>query len=92
MYSHLLRYFARVILLNLCLGQAIPAELHVTPEGNDASDGTLSTPLKTVQRACDAAKAGDTIFLHGGTYREGVVLKGISGTDAAPITIAAFKA
>ena len=92
MYSHLLRYFARVILLNLCLGQAIPAELHVTPEGNDTSEGTLSRPLKTVQRACDAAKAGDTIFLHGGTYREGVVLKGISGTDAAPITIAAFKA
>lgn len=67
------------------------AEIHVAPGGNDTANGAPDTPLQTIQRACDTAKPGDTIFLHGGTYREGVMMKSITGTASAPVTLVAAK-
>ena len=45
-------------------------EYHVSPKGNDANDGSLSSPLKTISAAALLAKAGDVITVHPGTYRE----------------------
>ncbi|NBV24024.1 MAG: pectate lyase [Proteobacteria bacterium] len=72
---------------------------YVAPTGDDAAPGTLAKPFATVQRAQQAAAAGDTVFLRGGTYamREDQIAsrKGIfasvmvldkSGTPDQPIT------
>jgi len=57
-------------------------------KASDANSGTAEYPFATLTKACQIAKAGDTVIVHGGTYRE--VLKPLNdGTASAPIT---FKA
>jgi hypothetical protein len=47
-------------------------EFHVSVKGNDSSDGSSLKPFKTIGIAVQHAFAGDTITVHGGTYREWV--------------------
>lgn len=58
----------------------------------DASDngaGTEAQPFRAMSRAAELAKAGDTILVHAGTYRERVApTRG--GEPGRPITYAAF--
>ena len=50
---------------------ALPAaEYHVAITGNDESPGSLTKPLRTIQRAADQARPGDAIVVHEGLYRE----------------------
>lgn len=63
---------------------------YVSTTGNDtAGTGTLSNPWKTIQKAADTMKAGDTCIIRGGTYRETVTLR-TSGNSAAPIIFKAY--
>ena len=41
----------------------------VSPEGNDSKDGTIGSPLLTINEAVDKVQPGDTIFVRGGTYQ-----------------------
>lgn len=43
----------------------------VSTSGSDSGKGTLASPYRTIAKAVDVAKAGRTIVLKGGTYREG---------------------
>lgn len=55
--------------------------LHVSPSGADLSPGTEEQPLRTINRAAQLARPGDTVLVHEGTYREWVApLRG--GTSA----------
>jgi alpha-N-arabinofuranosidase len=57
----------------LALASAARAtEYHVSLQGRDANAGTSAAPFRTIQRAADAAQAGDTITVHEGIYRERV--------------------
>lgn len=63
--------------------------LYVAPDGNDASDGlSREKAWKTVSRAADEARAGDTVLIAGGVYY-GTAHVRSSGTPGRPIT---FKA
>ena len=42
--------------------------IYVSPEGNDAYDGTLDSLFKTIQKALDTVKAGGTIYVREGSY------------------------
>ena len=44
------------------------AEYYVSPTGSDANPGSESSPFATLQKGNDAAAAGDTVWLRGGTY------------------------
>ena len=57
--------------------------------GNDANDGSLGKPWKTMQHAVRRLKPGDALYLRGGVYHETVFLTR-SGTAEAPIVIAAY--
>lgn len=57
--------------------------------GDDANDGSLKKPWKTMQHGVRQLKPGDTLYLRGGVYYEKVYLTQ-SGTAEAPITIAAY--
>jgi alpha-N-arabinofuranosidase len=46
------------------------AEIHVSPSGNDANDGSSGSPLKTIQAAANKGQPGDTVTVHAGIYRE----------------------
>ncbi len=50
----------------LCAGT-----LHVSPKGNDANDGSSpAAALRTLQKAADLAKPGDTVLVGDGIYEE----------------------
>jgi hypothetical protein len=41
---------------------------HVAPDGDDDASGMEDAPFATLERAQEAASAGDTVYLRGGTY------------------------
>ena len=45
-------------------------EYHVSPQGNDANDGSRTRMLKTISAAALQAQPGDVITVHAGVYRE----------------------
>ena len=67
------------------------ATYYVSPMGDDAKAGTsMGAPLRTMQKAIDAAQPGDTILVRVGTYRE-TVSSSRSGTANARITIQNYQ-
>src|SRR4029079_19385810 len=44
------------------------AEWHVSPTGSDSAAGSSAAPFATLSKANSSAAAGDTIWVHGGTY------------------------
>lgn len=50
----------------------MPRIFHVGKKGNDTNDGSQTEMFRTIQRAADVARAGDTICVHEGVYREWV--------------------
>ena len=68
-----------------------PRDLFVSATGSVEAAGTITSPLRTIQRAFDLAGPGDTIVVRGGTYREAVNLRGKSGRQGAPIAVAAYR-
>lgn len=62
-----------VLLVLLTLpGFATAAEFHVSPQGNDQNDGSVSRPLGTISAAAQLAQPGDVVTVHEGVYRERV--------------------
>ena len=57
---------------------------YVSPRGDDSNRGTKTRPFRTIQKAADTMKPGDTCRIKGGTYREAVVMKK-SGKVGKPI-------
>lgn len=57
--------------------------------GDDAQDGSLQKPWKTLQHSVKRLKPGETLYLRGGTYYEKVRLTR-SGTAEAPIVVASY--
>jgi hypothetical protein len=68
---------------------AQPGTLYVSLEGNNANDGSLNAPFRTIQQAVNKAKPGDVIYVRGGTYSEYVVISA-SGTAGAPIILSSY--
>lgn len=56
--------------------RAFAVERHIAPIGNDGAPGSLALPYRTLRHALDLAGAGDTIYLHAGTYPEAVSTEG----------------
>lgn len=64
---------------------------YVALYGDDDHDGlTLQRPFRTIGRAAQAMKAGDTCFIRSGTYRETVV-PACSGQEGAPVRFEAYR-
>jgi parallel beta-helix repeat protein len=77
----------RTALVGLLLCAAVPlraATYVVDPAGDDAADGSPGRPWRTIRRAAAAARAGDLVVVHPGTYMESVAIA-VSGTAMAPI-------
>lgn len=63
----------RAISLFLIMGMAFGCagnEYHVSIKGNDRNEGSASEPYRTISAAAGIAQPGDSIIVHGGTYRE----------------------
>lgn len=71
-----MKYF-KIVFLFICIAlfstlTVVSREYHVSVKGSDDGDGTLLHPFKTIMEASRVARAGDTITVHEGTYREWV--------------------
>jgi parallel beta-helix repeat protein len=80
------------LLMVLSVVSAMASEYYVSSEkGNDGNNGKIETPLKTIMCAVKKVKAGDTILLGNGTYREEVVFGPPSrGEKGSPTTLTAM--
>lgn len=63
---------------------------YVSPSGRDTNPGTLAKPWKTVQKACNAATPGSTVYLRTGTYKQKVSVN-VSGTAGNYITFTNYN-
>ena len=79
------------LLLCLAVGSATATEYVVdmrSKVADDANDGSRARPFRTIQHAADVARAGDTVRVMPGVYREAVILEH-SGEADRPITFRA---
>ncbi len=63
------------------------ATYYVATTGNNSNSGTSSQPWRTVAYAVDRMVAGDTTYVKGGIYNEGLIRFKRSGTQSAPIKL-----
>ncbi len=63
----------------------------VAKNGRDANPGTAARPFLTIARAISRVRAGDTVVVRTGVYREPVLLWDLKGTANAPIRIEADR-
>jgi hypothetical protein len=61
---------------------------YVAQDGSDSAAGTEAAPFKTISKAVEAAKAGDTVLVKTGIYNDHVTFSK-SGTPEALITVRA---
>ena len=67
------------------------SDVYVSPEGSDTNSGlTAAHAFLTLAKAAQSLGPGDTCWIRGGVYREGLVLAK-SGSEARPITFSAFQ-
>ncbi|MBQ5385294.1 MAG: hypothetical protein IIU46_12705, partial [Treponema sp.] len=64
-------------------------EYHVGKNGSDENCGSIDFPFLTIQHAADLARAGDSVIVHEGEYREQVNPKN-GGKEFARILYRAF--
>ena len=57
--------------------------------GFDNNPGTETRPFRSLAKAVDALAAGGTCYLMEGQYREKVLMKGLHGSEDAPVLITA---
>lgn len=66
-----------------------PAYFVDAHKGNDNAAGTKEQPWKTLAHALKQLRAGDTLYLRGGTYYENVYCA-LAGTGDRPITLRSY--
>ncbi len=62
--------FLCIAVLLLSIATTVKAKvIYVAPDGSDAADGTIDSPLATLPAAYKKSVAGDTVYFRGGTYK-----------------------
>ncbi|MHC4282227.1 MAG: DUF1565 domain-containing protein [Planctomycetota bacterium] len=67
-----MKVFITALTITLTTWSLYAKEYHVSTTGCDGNTGSQLKPFKTISRAAEVAQPGDTITVHGGTYRERV--------------------
>ena len=80
-------FFLAVHLAGAAIYYVAPALKH----GDDRNNGlSLETPFLTIQRAVNAAGAGDVINVRGGTYREAIDVATGGESKERPLTVQSY--
>jgi alpha-L-arabinofuranosidase len=66
-------------------------EYHVSINGDDKNDGSLSKPFRTISAAANAAMPGDVITVHAGVYREQITPPRGGNSEKEPIVYKSAK-
>jgi parallel beta-helix repeat protein len=71
--KYLLGLIASFGLLLLVPSYVFASDYYVSNSGNDGNNGSINSPWKTIQKAANTMVAGDTAYIHSGTYYETVI-------------------
>jgi parallel beta-helix repeat protein len=82
--------FGAVALVSLPEVEANGTVYYVSPAGNDSHAGTLQRPWRTIAKANQELRAGDTVYVRAGTYDE-YIEPSRSGADQNKITYARYE-
>lgn len=64
---------------------------YVSSTGSDSNTGTLSSPFKTIEKAVSVVRAGETIYVRGGTYNlSATITLGKSGAENSRIALLSY--
>lgn len=64
---------------------------YVSPSGSDSNPGTLTSPFKSIEKAVTVVKAGESVYLRGGTYYlTATVTLGKNGAENSRISLLAY--
>jgi len=68
----------------------IAQEVYVSPNGNDANSGSISSPFKTLGKAASSVGTGGSVLFRGGEYpiKQDIF---ISGSEGSPITFRPYQ-
>ena len=80
---------ALVLVLPPLLAAQTGATYYVSTTGSNSNPGTISQPWLTIQHAANTVKAGATVYVFGGVYKESVNFP-TSGTESAPIIFQSY--
>lgn len=78
----ILAFSAALVAAGCATSTAFAAEFYVSPDGDDDNPGSEAEPFATVGRGQQAASAGDTVWVRGGTYSFSSGTVGVSFTKA----------
>ena len=85
-----MRWFT-AIAFGLAVSNSLAATYYVSPDGNDSNAGTLSNPWKTISKANQVLRPGDTVQLRGGNYDGQAIKPSQSGSsESQRITYMAY--
>ncbi|MFA4029482.1 MAG: hypothetical protein GDYSWBUE_000480 [Candidatus Fervidibacterota bacterium] len=84
---HIITAASCALIWNLLCAATLVVDQH-HPNASDDNPGTDERPLKTIGKAAQIARAGDTVIIKGGIYRESVRLHN-DGEEGAPIVFQA---
>ncbi len=62
-----------LLLTTWYIPSAMAGNYYISKTGKDSNDGSLAHPWATINYAMEHTKAGDTIYMRGGTYNDGEV-------------------
>ena len=77
------------LILVLCLGQVLRADIYASPTGASTNSGTIASPLDLATALYRSIAPGSTVWLLGGTYA-GNYTNWLSGTATQPITVRSY--
>ncbi|MDZ7341271.1 MAG: right-handed parallel beta-helix repeat-containing protein [candidate division KSB1 bacterium] len=86
---------ATLLAVTFYLRSVIAANYYISTTGSNSNDGSFAHPWATINHAIEHTKAGDTIYMRGGTYREGEVWirsdYGMGGVSGKYWTLTAYN-
>jgi hypothetical protein len=81
---------AIILVSQSALVSAASSSYYVSLDGNNSNPGTLSQPWKSLSYAGQKLRAGDTLYIRGGTYQETFNITSI-GNQSNPIKITNYN-
>ncbi len=80
-----------LVLTDVFSVNAFSQPYYVSTTGSDSNSGTLASPFRTIAKAVSVVKAGETIYVRGGTYSlTTTITLDRSGTDNGLISLLAY--
>jgi hypothetical protein len=79
---HLMKNIFTTLFLFLAFQSVGQTTLYVSPTGNDnltVAQNSINTPWRTLQKACNSAPVGSTVYFRGGVYPSSWVVMNVSG-------------